>query len=140
MGKPIKGSRTVEVSTSTMVRAVASRVLRYAYEMHDRESDRLKTLIVLEEAHSFLPENVSPDAKGEAVEVRNWIDRISREMRKYGLNLLLITQSLSDFRREARIVREATNTKFFMRATELITSHLRWRRLLRGWAPVRLFW
>ena len=97
---------------------VASRILRYAYETHDEESERLKTLIVLEEAHSFLPENVSPDAKAEATEVRNWIDRISREMRKYGLNLLLITQSLSDFRREARIVREAANTKFFMRATD----------------------
>ena len=97
---------------------VACEVLRYAYETHDRESERLRTLIVLEEAHSFLPENVSPDAREKAQEARNWIDRISREMRKYGLNLLLITQSLSDFRREARIVREATNTKFFMRATD----------------------
>ena len=97
---------------------VASEVLRYAYETHDKESDKLRTLLVLEEAHSFLPENVSPEAREEAVRVRNWIDRIAREMRKYGLNLLLITQSLSDFRREARMVRETTNTKFFMRSRD----------------------
>jgi len=97
---------------------VASEGLRYAYETHDKESDKLRTLLVLEEAHSFLPENVSPEAREEAVRVRNWIDRIAREMRKYGLNLLLITQSLSDFRREARMVRETTNTKFFMRSRD----------------------
>jgi hypothetical protein len=97
---------------------IAKDVLQYAYDNHEDESETLKTLIVIEEAHSFLPENVSPEAKNVATEVRNLIDRIAREMRKYGLNFLLITQSLSDFKREARIVREMTNSKFFMRAMD----------------------
>lgn len=99
-------------------------VLQAAYDTHQEETERLKTLIVVEEAHSLLPNRVSPDAKGVATEVRNLIDRIARELRKYGVNLLLITQSLSDFQREARMVREMTNTKFFMRTIDRTETQL----------------
>ena len=93
-------------------------ILQAAYDTHQEESERLK------EAHSLLPNRVSPDAKAAATEVRNLIDRIARELRKYGVNVLLITQSLSDFQREARMVREMTNTKFFMRTIDRTETQL----------------
>jgi len=108
---------------------VAKLVLEASYHLADKETERLERLVVIEEAHAFLPGHVDPSAKEEAQEVRRLIDRISREKRKYGLNLLLITQSISDFKDDARIVREMCNTKFFMRATdkselEYVTSYI----------------
>lgn len=65
-----------------------------------------------------MPESVSPDANKISKEVRSLITRIAREKAKYGVSLLFISQSLSDFRTDAKIVREMVNTRFFLRATD----------------------
>jgi len=97
---------------------IARDILKTIYETPLSESEDLNLLLVLEEAHSFLPYSVIGDAVDDAKEVQILLNRISREKVKYGSNLLLITQSLSDFKRGGRIIREMTNTRFFLRATD----------------------
>lgn len=97
---------------------IARDVLSDIYMSTDQETEQLKTLMVIEEAHTFLPGNVDPSAKEVAKECEKRIERISREARKYGLNLLVVSQSLSDFKRSSKTVREMMNSKFFMRATD----------------------
>ena len=97
---------------------IALNILKTVYRSLDRETDKMIFLIVMEEAHTFLPGNVIGGAKETAKEVRVLINRIAREKAKYGCNFLLISQSLSDFKGEAKIVREMINSRFFLRASD----------------------
>ncbi|MHC4252169.1 MAG: ATP-binding protein [Planctomycetota bacterium] len=75
-------------------------------------------LLVVEEAHGFLAGNVHKDADGLAKELMRNLSSIARTQVKYNISLLFISQSLADFAHGGRIVREMTNTRFFMRATD----------------------
>jgi len=97
---------------------IARDFLKAAYEQESVETPRLKRLVVLEEAHTFLPGNVSKEAEPVAKEVATLIGRVAREKVKYGICQLFVTQSLADFRTSARVVREMCNSRFFMRATD----------------------
>jgi hypothetical protein len=97
---------------------VARDILQAIYDSFDRESDRVELLVVLEEASTFLPGDVSKEAKEVAKEVRSLISRIAREKAKYGCVFLIITQSQSDFKDDAKIVREMVGARFFLRATD----------------------
>lgn len=97
---------------------VARDILQAVYNSLNRESNKVELLVVMEEASVFLPENVNREAKDIAKEVKTLITRIAREKAKYGCVFVLITQSLSDFRADAKIVREMIGTRFFLRATD----------------------
>jgi hypothetical protein len=99
---------------------IARDILQTVYQAIDRETDKVILLIVLEEAHTFLPGNVTGKAKEIAKEVRILINRIAREKAKYGCNFVMISQSLSDFKGEAKIVREMINSRFFLRASDKV--------------------
>ena len=62
---------------------------------------------MLEEAHKYREKNI----------IEHLIE-IGRESRKWGVVLMLITQSLSDFKNEAKIIREITTSRIFMRAID----------------------
>lgn len=95
-------------------------VLTAVYKSLEREAENLRCLLVLEEAHLFMPGNVMGKAKEISKEVRVLINRIAREKAKYGCNFLFITQSLSDFKGEAKIIREMINSRFFLRASDRV--------------------
>ncbi|MCX5769262.1 MAG: DUF853 family protein [Candidatus Hydrogenedentes bacterium] len=94
----------------------AAHVLNAVNDCMMAESNQVILVVGIEEAHSFLPGNVvGNEAEEAAKEVRTLLTRIAREKLKYGVCLLLVSQSLADFHREARIVREMVNTRIFMR-------------------------
>lgn len=82
----------------------------YAHE----ESDTPRLLVVVEEAHRFTKKQVDREAKeaGERAELA--MDRFLREGRKYGLCMLVVSQSHRDFAYGAAGVRQNTTTKLFM--------------------------
>jgi len=81
-------------------------ILQVVYDSMNHESEKVRLLVVIEEAHSILPENVSPEARDYAKEASKLINRITREKKKYGCIVFIVTQSNADFRSEARVVRE----------------------------------
>ncbi|MBI1973981.1 ATP-binding protein [Candidatus Micrarchaeota archaeon] len=93
-------------------------VLEAVYHSMTTETTNLKLLLVMEEAHSLLSGNVATDAKDMARQVQTLLVRIARERVKHGVSLLLCSQGLVDFGREARIVREMVNSRFFLRSTD----------------------
>ena len=93
-------------------------ILQTAYYWFNQEIDKTRLLLVFEETSTFLPENVSSDARNMAKEVRTLLSRITREKRKYGLALMFLTQSLSDFRMDGKVIREMVQNRFFLRATD----------------------
>lgn len=97
---------------------ITSGILKKIYNSLERESEKLKVMIVFEEAHLFTQSGVIGEAKEAAQEVGIIINRIAREKAKFGCIILIISQSLSDFKREAKNVREMINTRMFLRATD----------------------
>jgi hypothetical protein len=98
---------------------IARDVLQVVYDHTMDQSDQMRILVVLEEAHNLLPSNVAGGKAEEmAKEVRNLILRTAREKNKYGCNQMVISQSLADFRGDARVVREMINLRIFARATD----------------------
>jgi hypothetical protein len=85
----------------------AKTALQKVYDSMDRETDDVKLMVFLEEAHLFLDDEVSNLAMG-----------IGREKAKYGVVLVPITQSLTDFRMKFKIIRELVTVRGFLRATD----------------------
>ena len=73
-----------------MIRFVVADILRKIFDKAKARKLKTKVIIVIEEAHFFAP------ARGQQDPVREIIERISREGRKYGVWLMLITQSPRD--------------------------------------------
>ncbi|MHC4329599.1 MAG: helicase HerA domain-containing protein [Planctomycetota bacterium] len=78
------------------------------------ESEILRLLVVVEEAHQFTKQRTGIDAKQAAQRAENALDRFLREARKYGGCAMTISQSNKDFSRDSASVRQNTNTKVFM--------------------------
>ena len=85
----------------------ARAALQKVYDSMNRETDRVEMMVFLEEAHLLVDG-----------EVGDLIVRIAREKAKYGVVLVIITQSVSDFRMRSKIVREMVTLRFFLRATD----------------------
>lgn len=94
----------------------AASILNAAFEAHsEQEADRPKLLIVIDEAQLLTRRRVEDDAKSVAAGVELAIDRIVREGRKYGIVLVLVSQSMRDFSHDLASVRQMTATKIFFR-------------------------
>jgi hypothetical protein len=93
--------------TETERLRVARTSLQRVYDSMDRETDGVKLMVFLEEAHLLVEGEVS-----------DLIVKIAREKAKYGVVLVIITQSVSDFRMKSKIVREMVTLRFFLRATD----------------------
>ncbi|MCE5191376.1 MAG: DUF87 domain-containing protein, partial [Actinomycetia bacterium] len=99
---------------------LAADILERLFRIHSlSETDKLRTLVVIEEAHRFAKRRSDEDdAKGAVARVEDAIDVIAREGRKYGLNVLLVSQTIRDFTHSAATIRQNTNTKIFMRSSD----------------------
>lgn len=83
-----------------------------AYAGEEAETPRL--LVVVEEAHRFTKKQVVRDAKEAGEQAEMAMDRFLREGRKYGLCMLVVSQSHRDFAYGAAGIRQNTATKFFL--------------------------
>lgn len=86
-GKPITVFQMSGIP-SEVVNSVASVLCRVAFDLALASNSKVKTLVVCEEAHRYIPADVS---SGFAP-TRGAIARIAKEGRKYGVSLAIITQ------------------------------------------------
>lgn len=78
--------------------AVISRLIFEALQRHVKETNEtLPTVLVLEEAHSFVRKDTDVGASAQAADLcRQTFERIAREGRKFGLGLVLASQRPSE--------------------------------------------
>lgn len=96
-----------------------SEILEAAFEATtDRESESLRLLIVIEEAHRFTRKRVDETGKAEASRAEIVLDRVVREGRKFGCCVVILSQTIRDFAYDAASIRQNTNTKIFMRNSD----------------------
>ncbi|MEI4195920.1 ATP-binding protein [Roseovarius sp. E0-M6] len=78
--------------------AVISRLVFEAMQRHIKETNEaLPTVLVLEEAHSFVRKDADVGASAQAADLcRQTFERIAREGRKFGLGLVLASQRPSE--------------------------------------------
>jgi hypothetical protein len=86
------------------------------------EADRPRLLILVDESQLLLRKRVDDDAKDAAAQSEIALDRIAREGRKYGIVLVVVSQSMKDFSHELATVRQMTNTKMFLRNSDRETG------------------
>jgi len=90
-------------------------VLDAIFEDYSREeSSTLRLLIVIEEAQRFTKKKVTEDAKAAGAQAENALDRMAREIRKYGCYINVQSQTIKDFSRDSASIRQNTNTKIFL--------------------------
>jgi DNA helicase HerA-like ATPase len=92
-----------------------ARILEEAFEANaTAESGRPGLLVVVEEITLFLKKGVMDEAQEAAQHAELSVDRIAREGRKYGVNLLLPGQSSKDLSYAMASTRQNITTRVFM--------------------------
>ena len=86
-GKPITVFQMSGIP-SEVVNSVASVLCRLAFDLALASNSKVKTLVVCEEAHRYIP----TDSGTAFAPTRDAIARIAKEGRKYGVSLAIITQ------------------------------------------------
>ena len=90
-------------------------ILDAVFEDYAREeSDTLKLLVIIEEAQNFTRKRGSEDAKEAGRQAENALDRMTREIRKYGGCVIIQSQTIRDFSYDSASIRQNTNTKIFL--------------------------
>jgi hypothetical protein len=90
-------------------------ILDAVFDCHaHQESEIPRLLVVVEEAHRFTKKRVTQEAKAAGERAELAMDRFLREGRKYGLCMLVVSQSHRDFAYGAAGVRQNTTTKVFL--------------------------
>lgn len=82
------------------------------------ESDAPRLLIVIEEAHRFTKRRVDDSAKSKAAAAERALDRTIREGRKYGCQVVILSQTIRDFAYDAASIRQNIGTRVFMANTD----------------------
>jgi uncharacterized protein len=70
--------------------------LRQLYRRKSRQGHATRTLVVLDEAHLFVPESSGRGFKGDAAEMAGAVQRIVRQGRSFGIGSLLVDQRPQD--------------------------------------------
>ena len=81
-----------------------------SYFFSQPDSSELKLLLIVEEAHRFIPKNTP----GIPNELYMFLDRVIRELRRKGVGTVFISQVMTDFRQS---IRANTATKIRLRTT-----------------------
>ncbi|NIV91631.1 DUF87 domain-containing protein [candidate division KSB1 bacterium] len=82
------------------------------------ESRRTETVVIVEEVPNFMKKTTIPKLRSAAERVESAIDRIACEGRKYGISLVIISQTIRDFSYGVAIVRQNMSTRVFMRNSD----------------------
>lgn len=91
----------------------------------ESESERVRLLIVVEEAQRFTRKHVPTEAKEAGRRAERALDRTAREGRKYGQCLVIVSQAIKDFAYESAAIRQNTNTKVFLRNSDREADYAR---------------
>jgi len=97
------------------------RVVEAVFQDHaGEETDRLKTIVYVDEAHLFTKTRVRLSKQDAAAAEKSelWLDRLIRQGNKNGLCAVVLTQGLADFARIGASIRSNTNTKLFFRNSD----------------------
>lgn len=70
--------------------------LRQLYRRKSRQPQATRTLVILEEAHLFIPESSGRGFGGDAAELSGAVQRIVRQGRSFGIGTLLVDQRPQD--------------------------------------------
>lgn len=81
--------------------------------MHS-ESKRTETVVLMEEVPNFMKRTTSGKLRAAAERVESAIEQTAREGRKYGISLIIISQTLRDFSYGVAVVRQNMSTRVFM--------------------------
>jgi len=92
------------------------------------ESDVPRVLVLIDEVTRFTRKGVGLEARKAAAAAEGSLDQVAREGRKYGVQLLLLTQSSKDLARDLATVRQNVQTRIFLpnsdREIEYAADHL----------------
>ncbi len=98
--------------------ATSARIVEALFGKYNRsESPKPRLLMVYEEAQLFTTAGVPREARDEALRSELAIDRVVREGRKYGVNVLLLSQSALDLSRAAATIRQNITTRIFLHSS-----------------------
>jgi len=96
-----------------------ARVLDAVFERLSRgEASSVRLVIFIEEAQLFTRRLVEEAAAPDAQKAESALDRLLREGRKYGISVVVSSQSIKDFARDAAAVRQNTTTKIFLQNSD----------------------
>lgn len=70
--------------------------MRQLYRRKSQSGKKTRTLVVLEEAHLFIPESQGRGHKGDLAELSGAVQRIARQGRSFGLGTLIVDQRPQD--------------------------------------------
>jgi hypothetical protein len=98
---------------------LAGRILEAVFEAYsDQEAESPRLLLLIDEAHLFTRKRLDESAKQSAAQVERAIDKLAREGRKFGVLVILISQTIKDFGYELASIRQMTTTKIFLRNSD----------------------
>ena len=83
------------------------------------EARRVGVIIVIEEVPNFMKKYACEELRAVAKRFEQIVDRIAREGRKYGISLMIISQTIGDFSHNVAIVRQNISTRVFMKNSDL---------------------
>lgn len=87
------------------------------------ESSKPQGLIIIDEAPRFIRKHVCKEAQSAAAESEKAINLITAEGRKYGLSVILLSQTIRHFSYDLAAVRQNTSTRIFMRNSDGEIDH-----------------
>jgi len=99
--------------------ALAGQILSAVFEAcNAEESESPRLLIVVDEAQLFTRKRLDESARHTAAQAERALDKIAREGRKFGIVLVLISQTMKDFAYELASIRQMTTAKIFLRNSD----------------------
>lgn len=108
-GVAFKNTTLEDLTVAEKTRIIAERLFRFA--MNQGESTRARYLLVMEEAHSLVPERNSVASDGDK-NATNGTAKVILQGRKYGLGSMVITQRTANV---SKSILNQCNTIFAMR-------------------------
>lgn len=99
--------------------ALAASILETVFESASAsESECPRLLILVDEVQLLLRKRVDESARVAAAKAERVLDKIARLGRKYGVQLVLISQTISDFGHDLASFRQLMNTRCFFRNSD----------------------
>lgn len=92
-----------------------SHIVESVFHAHTAEEhEGIKTFMLIEEARLFTKKRLPKKEKPAGERAENAIDLVTREGRKYGLYVGLVSQTIMDYSHSVATIRQNTTTKIFL--------------------------
>ncbi|UCH69673.1 MAG: ATP-binding protein [Candidatus Bathyarchaeota archaeon] len=98
---------------------ITADILRSLFDACSRsESSKPRVIVVIDETHRFMKKHVGKKVEAAAGETEKAIELVTREGLKYGLQLVILSQTIRDFSYSLGAVRQNIATRIFMRNSD----------------------